>query len=75
MEALGVREHIINFLQAAVVFLLLTNAISMFAAACAIHLASDRAGVRLLPAVVNAIATCCCAAGADSTRGTFMLDS
>ena len=47
------NEHIINFLEAAVVFLLLTNAISILAATCAIQLLSDRAEVRLLPAVVN----------------------
>jgi len=53
METLTVREQVINFLEAAVVFLLITNAFSVFAAICAIQLLSDRAGVRVLPAVVN----------------------
>jgi len=47
------REHMINFLEAAVVFLLLTNAICILATVGALQLLSDRAGVRLLPAVVN----------------------
>jgi|HubBroStandDraft_1064217.scaffolds.fasta_scaffold19593_5 hypothetical protein len=34
------REQTINFLEATVIFLLLTNALSIFAATWAIHLAS-----------------------------------
>ena len=39
------REQFINFLEATVVFLLLTNALGVFAAAYAISLAQDRKSV------------------------------
>ncbi len=43
------RDHIINFLEAAIVFLLLTNAISGMAAAHAMRLLNRHAGAKREP--------------------------
>jgi hypothetical protein len=53
------REQMINFLEATVVFLLLTNALSMCAATWAIHLASrvDATSTAIHPRIGRVFAT------------------
>jgi hypothetical protein len=47
------REHMMNFLEAAVVFLLLTNAVSVLAATSAIRLLHAFAGARREPTFIE----------------------
>jgi hypothetical protein len=49
-ECIMLREQVSNFLQSAVVFLLMTNALSAIAATYAIRLANRLAGTRHEPA-------------------------
>jgi len=46
MEAAMLRDQIVNFLEAAVVFLLITNALSVAATTYAIQLLNGAAGAR-----------------------------
>ena len=47
------RDQMINFLEAAVVFLLLTNAISAMAATCAMRLLCQHAGATGRPTILE----------------------
>jgi hypothetical protein len=47
------RDQMINFLQAAVVFLLLTNVASVLVATCAMRLLSHYAGVTRAPTSIE----------------------
>jgi hypothetical protein len=47
------REHMINFLEATVVFLLMTNALSILAATWAISLLNGRPRLAAVPAAIN----------------------
>jgi hypothetical protein len=46
MEATVLRDQMINFLEAAVVFLLITNALSIAATTCAIQLLNRFGGAK-----------------------------
>ena len=47
------RDHIVNFLEAAIVFLLLTNAVSAAAAISAVRLLSLQANVKRAPTAIE----------------------
>ena len=59
MEAIVFHEQMINFLEAAVVFLLLTNALSIAATTCAIRLLNGFSGEKrergIIDRTLNAI--------------------
>jgi hypothetical protein len=52
-DLLMFRDQMINFLQAAVVFLLLTNVVSALMATCALRLLSHHAGVTRAPTSIE----------------------
>jgi hypothetical protein len=52
-EPLMLRDHMINFLEAAVVFLLLTNAVSILAVTRAMQLLTSFTGARRPPTVIE----------------------
>ena len=47
------HDQMINFLEAAVVFLLLTNAVSLLAATCAMRLLHSFAGAKREPTLIE----------------------
>ena len=53
MEATVFRDQIVNFLEAAVVFLLVTNALSVAATTYAIQLLNGIAGARGEPGLIE----------------------
>jgi len=53
MEAAVFREQIVNFLEAAVVFLLVTNALSVAATTYAIQLLNGVTGARREPGIIE----------------------
>jgi hypothetical protein len=53
VEAAMLREQIINFLQAAVIFLLITNALSIAATAFAIQLLNGVTGAKQGPGLLE----------------------
>ena len=47
------HDQVINFLEAAIVFLLLTNAASAMAATCAMRLLNQHAGASRVPTTIE----------------------
>jgi hypothetical protein len=60
------HDQMINFLEAAVVFLLLTNAVSAVAATCAMRLLTQCAGVALAPTTIERKLTAILGPGAQA---------
>jgi len=53
MEATVFREQFVNFLEAAVVFLLVTNALCIAATICAIRLLNGFGGAKREPGIIE----------------------